>query len=89
MSLANTAPAQAKFVFGTRDEPGRAIWLLLGPCLLYLVVFSLYPLFHSLRLSLTDDSGKRQRGDRADRAQAARCGRGHGDVHAAQLRTGH
>lgn len=53
MSLAVPA-ARTKFVFGKRDEPGRAIWLLLGPCLLYLIVFSIYPLFHSLRLSLTD-----------------------------------
>ncbi len=53
MGLAVPA-ARTKFVFGKRDEPGRAIWLLLGPCLLYLIVFSIYPLFHSLRLSLTD-----------------------------------
>ncbi|TPJ31299.1 sugar ABC transporter permease [Mesorhizobium sp. B2-8-3] len=52
MSIA--APASAKFVFGTRDRPGRSVWLLLGPCIAYLVIFSIYPLFHSLRLSLTD-----------------------------------
>ncbi|MBN9072911.1 MAG: sugar ABC transporter permease [Rhizobiales bacterium] len=52
MSIAAAAPA--RFAFGTRDEPGRAAWILLGPCMLYLVVFSIYPLFHSLRLSLTD-----------------------------------
>jgi multiple sugar transport system permease protein len=52
MSIAASAPR--KFVFETRDEPGRAAWLLLGPCIAYLVIFSVYPLFHSLRLSLTD-----------------------------------
>ena len=28
--------------------------LLLGPCLLYLIAFSIYPLIYSLKLSLTD-----------------------------------
>ena len=36
------------------DRPGTAVWLLLGPCLLYLVAFAIYPLFYSLRLSFTD-----------------------------------
>jgi multiple sugar transport system permease protein len=36
------------------DRPGAAVWLLLGPCLLYLVAFAIYPLFYSLRLSFTD-----------------------------------
>jgi multiple sugar transport system permease protein len=34
---------------------GRAdAWLLLGPCLLYLAAFAIYPLIYSLRLSFTD-----------------------------------
>jgi multiple sugar transport system permease protein len=45
----------------SRDS--RDVLLLLGPCLLYLVVFSIFPLLYSLRLSFTDlaiaaDSGK-------------------------------
>jgi multiple sugar transport system permease protein len=39
---------------GRPDRPGAAIWLLLGPCLLYLAAFAIYPLIYSLRLSLTD-----------------------------------
>jgi len=31
-----------------------AVVLLLGPCLLYLIAFSIYPLIYSLKLSLTD-----------------------------------
>jgi multiple sugar transport system permease protein len=31
-----------------------AVWLLLGPCLLYLAAFAIYPLIYSLRLSFTD-----------------------------------
>ena len=30
------------------------MWLLLGPCLLYLAAFAIYPLIYSLRLSFTD-----------------------------------
>jgi multiple sugar transport system permease protein len=33
---------------------GAETWLLLGPCLAYLIVFAVYPLFYSLRLSFTD-----------------------------------
>jgi multiple sugar transport system permease protein len=33
---------------------GAAMWLLLGPCLLYLAAFAIYPLIYSLRLSFTD-----------------------------------
>ena len=54
MTSQTTPPAGRNSVFGTRDEPRRAIWLLLGPCVLYLVAFTIYPLFYSLRLSLTD-----------------------------------
>ncbi len=36
------------------DRPEVAVWLLLGPCLLYLAAFAIYPLIYSLRLSFTD-----------------------------------
>jgi multiple sugar transport system permease protein len=36
------------------NRPGVAVWLLLGPCLIYLAAFSIYPLIYSLRLSFTD-----------------------------------
>ena len=36
------------------NRQGKAVWLLLGPALLYLAAFAIYPLFYSLRLSLTD-----------------------------------
>jgi multiple sugar transport system permease protein len=36
------------------DHRGAAVWLLLGPCLLYLAAFAIYPLIYSLRLSFTD-----------------------------------
>jgi multiple sugar transport system permease protein len=36
------------------DRRGAATWLLLGPCLLYLAAFAIYPLVYSLRLSFTD-----------------------------------
>ncbi len=49
-----TASAPAKFSFGKPENPRATLWLLLGPCVLYLIVFSIYPLFHSLRLSFTD-----------------------------------
>ncbi len=42
--------------FGKPDNPRKAIWLLLGPCVIYLFAFAIYPLFHSLRLSFTDMS---------------------------------
>jgi multiple sugar transport system permease protein len=37
-----------------RDRPALTAWLLLGPCILYLFAFSIYPLIYSLRLSFTD-----------------------------------
>jgi len=36
------------------DHGAAAAWLLLGPCLLYLAAFAIYPLIYSLRLSFTD-----------------------------------
>ena len=35
------------------DRPRIAVWLLVGPCLLYLAAFAIYPLIHSLSLSFT------------------------------------
>lgn len=48
---------------GRVSRDNRDVLLLLGPCLLYLVVFSIFPLLYSLRISFTDlaiaaDSGK-------------------------------
>jgi multiple sugar transport system permease protein len=37
-----------------RDRPALTAWLLLGPCVLYLFAFAIYPLIYSLRLSFTD-----------------------------------
>ncbi len=37
-----------------RDLSAAGSWLLLAPCLLYLLAFAVYPLFYSLRLSFTD-----------------------------------
>lgn len=36
------------------DHQGVAVVLLLGPCLVYLAAFAIYPLIYSLKLSLTD-----------------------------------
>ena len=36
------------------DHRVATAWLLLGPCLLYLAAFAIYPLIYSLRLSFTD-----------------------------------
>lgn len=46
--------ARRSFVIGKLDHRGVAVVLLLGPCLLYLIAFSIYPLIYSLKLSLTD-----------------------------------
>jgi multiple sugar transport system permease protein len=40
-----------------RTDRGLTFWLFVGPAVLYLLVFAIYPLFYSLRLSLTDLSG--------------------------------
>ena len=53
MTIAMTS-APTKFVFGKPENPRRTVWFFLGPCIIYLIVFSIYPLFHSLRLSFTD-----------------------------------
>jgi multiple sugar transport system permease protein len=37
-----------------RDRPALTAWLLLAPCVLYLLAFSIYPLVYSLRLSFSD-----------------------------------
>jgi multiple sugar transport system permease protein len=36
------------------ERRGAKAWVLLGPCLLYLLAFAVFPLFYSLRLSFTD-----------------------------------
>jgi multiple sugar transport system permease protein len=45
---------QAVGVLEGPDRPTLTAWLLLGPCVLYLAAFSIYPLIYSLRLSFTD-----------------------------------
>ena len=52
-----TASAAARFTFGKPENTRRTVWLFLGPCVVYLLIFSIYPLIHSLRLSFTDLSG--------------------------------
>jgi multiple sugar transport system permease protein len=42
---------------GRLDRPGLTALLFLGPTLLYLIAFAIYPLFYSLSLSFTDLSG--------------------------------
>ena len=46
--------AQPVAVLEGRDRPALTAWLLLGPCVLYLFAFSIFPLIYSLRLSFTD-----------------------------------
>jgi multiple sugar transport system permease protein len=40
--------------FGRPENPRRTLLLFLGPCVGYLLIFAIYPLIHSLRLSFTD-----------------------------------
>ena len=40
--------------FGRPENPRHTLLLFLGPCVGYLLIFAIYPLFHSLRLSFTD-----------------------------------
>jgi multiple sugar transport system permease protein len=54
MSSQSLAGRRAASVARYFDRPGTAVWLLLGPCLLYLAAFAIYPLIYSLRLSFTD-----------------------------------
>lgn len=58
---ASTAPALAGV--GRIDRPGITAWLFLGPTLLYLIAFAIYPLFYSLSLSFTDLSAADAEGD--------------------------
>jgi multiple sugar transport system permease protein len=53
MTLALAAD-RARPAFRKPEDPRRTLFFLLGPCIIYLVVFSIYPLFYSLRLSFTD-----------------------------------
>ncbi len=48
-----TAP-RAVSIGSRMDRPETVVWLFLGPCLLYLAAFAIYPLIYSLRLSFTD-----------------------------------
>ena len=48
---------------GRLDRPGTVVWLLLGPTLLYLAAFAIFPLFYSLRLSFTDLTAAAGTGD--------------------------
>ena len=54
--MADAAPAAAPRYRRRAARPARTLvaWLLLGPCVLYLLAFAIYPLFYSLRLSFTD-----------------------------------
>lgn len=51
---AETMTVGRSFAIGGVDHRGVAVVLLLGPCLLYLLAFAIYPLIYSLKLSLTD-----------------------------------
>ena len=53
MSVTSTI-GQPVAVLEGRDRPALTAWLLLAPCVLYLLAFSIYPLVYSLRLSFTD-----------------------------------
>ena len=53
MGVENPA-VRRSFTIGNLDHRGVAVVLLLGPCLLYIVAFAIYPLIYSLKLSLTD-----------------------------------
>ncbi|HWA17371.1 MAG TPA: sugar ABC transporter permease [Devosia sp.] len=52
MSSAPTASQPSK-----PENRRLVIWLMLGPAVIYLIIFSIYPLIHSLRLSFTDLTG--------------------------------
>ena len=47
-------PVRRPLVLQKIDHRRAAILLLLGPCVLYLLAFAIYPLIYSLKLSLTD-----------------------------------
>ena len=49
-----SARAESVGIGQARCDRRAAVWLLLGPCLLYLAAFAIYPLIYSLRLSFTD-----------------------------------
>jgi multiple sugar transport system permease protein len=54
MTMAATSSARTSSFFRRTDSPSIAALVLIGPCVIYLLIFSIYPLIHSLRLSLTD-----------------------------------
>jgi multiple sugar transport system permease protein len=49
-----TLTAREVVSVGRRGRPAADLRLLLGPCLLYLLAFAIYPLIYSLKLSFTD-----------------------------------
>lgn len=50
-----SAVAEAPVAEGSRGiETSKTFWLFVGPAILYLLAFAIYPLFYSLRMSLTD-----------------------------------
>src|SRR3569623_1588598 len=53
MTLPATA-ARLSFFFGKEDNPRIAGLVLIGPSVVFLLIFAIYPLIHSLSLSLTD-----------------------------------
>jgi multiple sugar transport system permease protein len=49
-----TLSTRRTITIGKLDHRAVAVLLLLGPCLLYMIVFAIYPLIYSFKLSLTD-----------------------------------
>lgn len=54
MTIDATSSAGASSFFRRPDNPRLTTLILVGPCVIYLLIFSIYPLIHSLRLSMTD-----------------------------------
>ncbi len=53
-SRVEALPVRRSLVLYNLDHRRAAVLLLLGPCVLYLLAFAIYPLVYSLKLSLTD-----------------------------------
>lgn len=62
MTIAAPSARSSPF-FGRQDNPRTAALILIGPCVIYLLIFSIYPLVHSLRLSFTDLTAANGTGD--------------------------
>lgn len=52
--MGTTTLARQEMWVGGLRRPRGDLWFLLGPCLLYLLAFAIYPLVYSLKLSFTD-----------------------------------